>query len=241
MTSPPAGGVLESAAGCAADDPACGDTVTLCGGSRMLIRQVRRDDAPLLADGFARLSARSRRMRFLTPKDRLSPDEVRYFTHVDHNDHEAIGAISLLDGRGAGIARYIRHADEPESAEVALTIVDAWQGCGLGGQLLTRLIDRARRNGIRRFTALMAADNAAMLRLLRRLDAETVLLARDGHTIEFEIRLPRLRCALCGRPADRLGDVLPGEPKYRRRWICRACIRAYVPAIASSLDRPWWH
>src|SRR5215472_13287389 len=32
---------------------------------------------PLLADGFARLSARSRQLRFLTPKKELSPAELR--------------------------------------------------------------------------------------------------------------------------------------------------------------------
>jgi hypothetical protein len=33
--------------------------------SAVLIRQVRPSDAPSMGDGFARLSARSRRMRFL--------------------------------------------------------------------------------------------------------------------------------------------------------------------------------
>src|SRR5271166_642671 len=45
-----------------------GTPAVLRGGSRVLIRQVRSTDAPLLADGFARLSAQSRRMRFLTNK-----------------------------------------------------------------------------------------------------------------------------------------------------------------------------
>ena len=52
-----------------------------------------RTDAPLLADGFARLSATSRWMRFLTPKKELSPAELRYFTDLDHHDHEALGAL----------------------------------------------------------------------------------------------------------------------------------------------------
>ena len=41
-----------------------GTPATLRDGSTVLIRQVRATDAPLLADGFARLSARSRQMRF---------------------------------------------------------------------------------------------------------------------------------------------------------------------------------
>ena len=67
--------------------------------------------AALLTDGFARLSARSRRSRFFTGKVRLSEAEVRYLTNVDHHDHEALGAVSR-DGRGVGVARYVRDRDE---------------------------------------------------------------------------------------------------------------------------------
>src|SRR6201986_1493001 len=85
-----------------------GTPVTLRDGSTVLIRQVRGSDAPLLADGFARLSARSRQQRFLSPKSSLSAAELRFLTEVDHYDHEAIGAFSPADRRGVGIARYIR-------------------------------------------------------------------------------------------------------------------------------------
>ena len=90
-----------------------GTPTTLRDGSTVLIRQVRGTDAPLLADGFARLSARSRQLRFLGPKKMLSAAELRYLTEVDHHDHEAIGALSPAEGRGVGIARYIRDADDP--------------------------------------------------------------------------------------------------------------------------------
>ena len=91
-----------------------GTPAVLRDGSKVLIRQVRGSDAPLLADGFARLSARSRQMRFLSPKHTLSAAELRFFTEVDHYDHEAIGALSPANGRGVGIARYVRDVDDPE-------------------------------------------------------------------------------------------------------------------------------
>jgi hypothetical protein len=52
-----------------------------------------RNGAALLADGFARLSDRYRRWRFLSPKPALSPVELGYFTDVDQHDHEALGAL----------------------------------------------------------------------------------------------------------------------------------------------------
>jgi RimJ/RimL family protein N-acetyltransferase len=156
-------------------------------GSAVLIRPVRRADARLLADGFARLSARSRRLRFLSPKEELSPAELGYFTDVDHHDHEALGALDHADGRGVGIARYIRDAADPQAAEIAVTVIDDWQGRGLGTELMARLSERARSEGIRRFTALVAADNPAMARLLRNVQAD--LVRREHGALQYEIML----------------------------------------------------
>jgi RimJ/RimL family protein N-acetyltransferase len=164
-----------------------GRPVALRDGSKVVIRQVHSADAPLLADGFARLSPQSRQMRFLTGKKELPRAEVRYFTDVDHRDHEALGALDHADGRGVGIARYIRDAEDPQAAEIAVTIVDDWQGRGLGTELLTRLSRRARSEGIHRFTALVAADNVAMAGLLRNMSAS--LVGRGPGTVEYEITL----------------------------------------------------
>jgi RimJ/RimL family protein N-acetyltransferase len=164
-----------------------GRPVVLRDGSAVLIRQVQAGDAPLLADGFARLSDRSRRMRFLARKDALSAAEVRYFTDVDHHRHEALGAVSRADGRGVGVARYVRDTDDPQAAELAVTVVDDWQGRGLGTELLAGLSGRARQEGIRRFTALAAADNAAVAGLLRSMGAE--LVGYGPGTVEYEISL----------------------------------------------------
>jgi RimJ/RimL family protein N-acetyltransferase len=166
---------------------ASGKTVVLRDGSAVLIRPVHSTDAPLLADGFARLSDASRQMRFLTRKKELSPAELRYFTDVDHHDHEALGALDHAGGRGVGIARYVRDAHDPHAAEIAVTIIDDWQGRGLGTELLAQLSDRARQEGIRRFTALVAADNVAIAGLLQNMSAE--LVGREPGTLEYEITL----------------------------------------------------
>jgi RimJ/RimL family protein N-acetyltransferase len=166
-----------------------GRPVVLRDGSAVLIRQVRDTDAPLLADGFARLSAASRQMRFLGVKKELSAAELRYFTDVDHHDHEALGALDLASGHGVGITRYIRDADDPQAAEIAVTIVDDWQGRGLGTALLAQLSDRARQEGIRRFTALTDPGNVAVAALLRSAGAR--LVGRGRGTVEYEIMLAR--------------------------------------------------
>jgi GNAT superfamily N-acetyltransferase len=160
--------------------------VRLRDGSRVLIQPVLAADAGLLVDGFTRLSARSRHLRFHAPKARLSAAEIRYLTDLDHHDHEALGALSP-DGQGVGIARYVRSANDATSAEVAIAIVDDWQRWGLGSELMAGLSDRAREAGIDRFTALVTADNAGVARLLRQLSA--TLVGRDGSFLEYEISL----------------------------------------------------
>jgi RimJ/RimL family protein N-acetyltransferase len=164
-----------------------GNPVILRDGSGVLIRPVRSTDAPLLAEGFTRLSATSRWLRFLNAKQELSPAELRYFTDVDHHDHEALGALDQGDGRGVGIARYVRSADDPYAADLAVTVVDDWQGRGLGTELLARLSDRALDEGIHRFTALVAAENEVVGRLLRKMRAS--LVSRESSTLEYEIAL----------------------------------------------------
>lgn len=47
-------------------------------------------------------------------KAELSADELR-FTDVDHYNHEALCALDPAEGRGVGIARYIRDAEDPQS------------------------------------------------------------------------------------------------------------------------------
>ena len=164
-----------------------GRPVVLRDRSAVLIRPVRSTDAALLADGFDRLSAASRQMRFLGVKKQLSATELRYLTDVDHHDHEALGALDLADGHGVGIARYVRDADDPQAAEIAVTIIDEWQGRGLGTELLARLSDRARQEGVRRFTALADASNVAVAALLRNAGAH--LVGRGRGTVEYEITL----------------------------------------------------
>jgi RimJ/RimL family protein N-acetyltransferase len=191
----------------AARPGASGKRVVLRDGSTVLIRPVCSMDAPLLADGFARLSPQSRWMRFLGAKTSLSAAELRYLTDVDHHDHEAIGALSVADGRGVGIARYVRDTNDPRSAEIAVTIVDDWQGRGLGTELLARLSDRARQAGIDRFTALVSTQNAAMAGLLRKLGA--CLVIRGPGTVEYEVALL----------------IPPGDPAYNetRQLVSQPC------------------
>jgi GNAT superfamily N-acetyltransferase len=170
---------------------ALGAPLALRDGSRVRLRQIHASDKDLLRRGFERLGGESRYRRFLTPTAQLSEAEVRYLTEVDHHDHEAIVALDEQSGEGIGVARYVRNRERPDVAEVAVTVVDDWQGRGLGTRLLEVASARAREEGVGSFTALMLATNQEMMSLLERLGPLRVV-DREVGTVEIEMPIPEV-------------------------------------------------
>jgi len=164
--------------------------VVLRDGTDAWIRPLERTDIGLVAESFTRMSAESRRLRFLMHKPELTTAELRYLTDVDHWDHEALVAPDG-SGRGLGIARFFREPDDERRAEVAIAVVDEAQGKGLGTRLMSLLFERAREVGIRHFTALVSDDNPAIAALLRSMSDEITIVAvsRGGDTIDYDLVL----------------------------------------------------
>lgn len=173
---------------------ALGAPITLRDGSHVRIRQEHHTDGELLLRGFERLSPESRYRRFLVPKAELSEATVRYLTEIDHRNHEAMIAVDEQTGEGIGVARYVRDPDRPDVAEVAVTVIDDWQGRGLGTLLLEVISARAREEGIARFTALLLATNKEMMDLLQELDPVRIV-DRELGTVELEVPIPSVGLA----------------------------------------------
>ena len=185
---------------------------TLRDGSGVVIRPIRPDDKDALLEGFSHLSDESRYRRFLSPTPRLSESQLRYLTEVDHERHEALIAFAESTGEPVGVARYVRFPDNPAEAEPAVTVVDEWQGRGLGSLLLEEISERARAAGVDRFVATVLAGNRPILAILEHLDS-TAVESVGGGVIQIEADLPergaapRLRAALRDAAAERLALV----------------------------------
>ena len=103
------------------------------------------------------------------------------------------GADRLRRGRGRRRRRRaLRPPRRRSRAEAAVTVVDDWQGRGLGTALCELLAERAREEGIDRFTALLLAGNDQMHDVLAALGPAKVI-SRDAGTIERRGRDPRER------------------------------------------------
>ena len=82
-----------------------------------------------------------------------------------------------------------RTLERRDTAELAVTVVDSWQGRGVGTILLQALCARASEEGVTRFTALMLAENDEMMDLLRDLGPVRVV-DREADTVEVEVPNP---------------------------------------------------
>ena len=140
--------------------------IALRSGDVVRIRQVRPDDAPALARAYANLGEQSRYRRFFTGMPELPETTLKAAVNVDHVDHEALVAEPLQSAEIVGECRFIRLPDQPDTAEIGVTVVDAWQGRGLGSALLARLSEFGAEAGIEYFTAEVLAENRTMLALL---------------------------------------------------------------------------
>jgi GNAT superfamily N-acetyltransferase len=154
----------------------------------IVLRPLRSGERSAVLEVFAGLSERSRRLRFLGSKPRLLESDVRLLVDVDRAGHEAVAAIDRETGLTVGIARYVRDRDAPE-AEIAFEVVDAWQGRGVGKQLVHALRGLARGEGILRFRAHVAHGNEPALALVRSLGDVLARRYVDG-AIELVVRLP---------------------------------------------------
>jgi acetyltransferase len=126
-----------------------------------------------MRESFERLSAKSRWQRFANGQAELSEAQLDYLTDVDDRNRVACCAV-LLEHEplcGIGIARYVRLADRPQRAEFAVTVIDPFQGQGVGSALLELLVETAAANGIETLYGNVLSSNTGMLRLCQRIGA----------------------------------------------------------------------
>jgi len=147
------------------------EVATLKDGSLVTLRPIRPDDAQRLQAFHARLSPETVYLRWLSAHPVLTDAEARALTNLDYTTRMAIVATrEAADGEEIiGVARYgLVSPDQPDEAEAAVVVEDAYQHRGLGSLLLQRLWAYSRAQGIRYWVAEINAENARMMKFIQR-------------------------------------------------------------------------
>ncbi len=154
-------------------------------GGTVHLRSIVPSDADALVAFHAGLSQRTRYLRYFSTYPRIPERDLFRFTHVDHHDRVAL--VCELGGQIIAVGRYERTPGSDE-AEVAFVVADAQQGRGIGSVLLEHLAAAARESGIRRFTAVVLAENTAMMHVFRDAGYEVARHLEFGEvTLEFAV------------------------------------------------------
>jgi len=152
--------------------------VTLRDGSVVSVRPLETGESGPLREIFEGMGEESRYLRFLAPMPEIDERGLAQLADIDHHHHEAL--LALGDERAVGVARFVRSDTDPEAAEVAVTVAD---------ELLELLTERAREEGIRRYLALVSAENRRMRGLLEEAGAPPAGPVRNGQ-VEYAFDLP---------------------------------------------------
>ncbi len=152
---------------------------------------LRPEHATIVTEGFAKLSDRSRYMRYFGPKRVLTETDLHRLLTQDGDERYAIAVVT--DGEagteGMALGRLARSEQDPRTAEIAITVVDAYQRLGLGRLLLDRLQAAAADHGYVRVRGEVLAENRPMLALLRKA-IPNLRTKLDGIVVTVEWELP---------------------------------------------------
>jgi RimJ/RimL family protein N-acetyltransferase len=179
-------------------------------GRSLVVRQVTPEDTIALADMLARLSDRTRWLRYMTPRPlsgQAALDEAARMARGRTPDHTTL--VALADQRGVGevvaAAELARDPRDPRAGELAVVVRDDEQACGIGGMLARQVVRIAQGAGITTLRAEVLAENRAMLRLLGRLGVPYATTFEHGEAqvvltlpaeAMVELPAPRERVAL---------------------------------------------
>jgi GNAT superfamily N-acetyltransferase len=156
----------------------------LADGSAATLLPFSPDDRQYLVEGLAEMSMESRFSRFGQGRQNLTAGEWDYLSEVDQHRH--VAWVAVVEGNGAGVGRYIVG---PECAEVAITVLDRYQGRGVGTALFVALVAVARADGVAELCFEVLPTNRKVLEALAGVHAEVV---ESGGLVEGRVAVADL-------------------------------------------------
>ena len=164
-------------------------------GTQVVIRPISAEDEMLMRGFHESLSDMTVYMRYLSPmllSTRITHDRLARVTHNDYDREIAL----VVEGEGKdgeraifGVARLSKLRGRDEEARFTMLISDAYQGQGLGHELLSRIIQIGRDEKIKSIIALMSPNNDAMKKLCRRVGFSSFEIDTQNGMLKAQLNL----------------------------------------------------
>ena len=171
-------------------EPASGWHDVLADGTAVLIRPIRKKDAPLERAFLRNLSRQALHDRFVSVVHEPTDAVAQRLANVETDGNVALIALVQQDGRDVEVAAggYVRTRDG-SGCHAAVAVDDAWRKRGIGTLLACHLIDMARASGIRHAYVVDPVVHKEHHRLAHRLGFRPRPDPDDPAAIVFELAL----------------------------------------------------
>ena len=159
---------------------------TLHKGLIVTFRPIECTDREKFKEFFKALSPATVHYRFLEIIKELPNEDVERYCNLDYNQEMAIIAMPISEDKIIAVARLILSLKD-RRGEFALVIADAWQGFGLGTELMVYLIKIARDYQLEELYCVLSSNNNRMIGLAEKFGFKEK--STDGDTLEMTLKL----------------------------------------------------
>jgi acetyltransferase len=165
---------------------------TMKDGAEVTFRPIMPEDEPLMVKFHESLSEESVYMRYfhmIALSQRIEHERLTRICYVDYDREIALVVEQKNAATGErNLLAVGRLTKEPgtDEAEFAILVADPAQGQGLGSELVHRLLEVGRKEGVKRITAEILQDNYAMQKICERLGFH---LERDAEEDVVKVKI----------------------------------------------------
>jgi acetyltransferase len=158
---------------------------TMKNDEEVIIRPIRPEDEPLMAAFHQTISERSVNLRYFYPmalSQRIEHERLSRISFIDY-DREMALVAEIKGRRGTNeiiAAGRLIKLYGGEDAEFTILVSDAYQGYGLGSEMLRRLVDIGKQEGVKQIYGNILGDNANMLRVTEQLGFKLAAQQKEG-------------------------------------------------------------
>lgn len=162
-------------------------------GTAVRLRALRPDDLERELEFIRGLSRETLYLRLQYLPREVRREDAQRLLELDYRDRMAVAAVlgRPPDETFIGVSRYAR-IEDTDQAECAIVVADAWQGRGIGTELMRSLGLAARANGIRTLVGGSLAENQRIHAWARRFGFEVRTEPNSGGQVSIRLDLASL-------------------------------------------------